>query len=309
MENYLLNYYKILISLRKHRSTLYSIEKFINRKINITDIQAINILFNLNLELDLEEIILSEDDKKRLDMFSKNHLEHIDYLIALQSQFSDETSIKRFDDAILLICEKLLLSFSVESDIVNWTINQEDLNLHYLKMIDDAIREDKELGLRYFSLNSKSTDLRTINPYFLKKHMGQVYLIAFCHKNNDFRTFSLSRVRGLTFSGKSFEKKINIDEDKLFKDSIGIYMGNRSPQQIRLKCHKTILQIIKEHPIHKSQEITLDRDDYFSVKFHSVITDELKRKLMEFGSDLEVLYPNSLIELIKNEAEEILKKY
>jgi predicted DNA-binding transcriptional regulator YafY len=309
MENYLLNYYKILISLRKNRSTIYSIEKFINRKINITDIQSINILFNLNLELDLEEILLSEEDKTRLDLFPKNHLEHIEYLIALQSQFNDELSKKRFDDAILLICEKLFLSFSIESDIVNWTISQEDLNLNYLKMIDDAIRESKELGLRYFSLNSKSTDLRTIDPYFLKKHMGKVYLIAYCHKNDDFRTFSLSRIRGLTFSGKSFERKINIDEERLFKDSIGIYMGNRNPQQIRLRCHKTILQIIKEHPIHKSQEVILDSDDYFSVKFQSVITEELKRKLMEFGSDLEVLYPNSLIELIKNEAEEILKKY
>ncbi len=86
-------------------------------------------------------------------------------------------------------------------------------------------------------------------------------------------------------------------------------MGDLDAQRIELKCKNHLLPIIKAHPIHSNQKISLDSTNYFTVKTQIHVTDELKRKLLQYGSDIEILYPKSLIELLVKEAQKTIELY
>ena len=290
------------------------IEQFKTDQQNVTDISDVqlnlfNTLFCTNICLKNEMLEFCDRSTVTLSKISLSDLKHIKFLEEKVNHLQNELEKNSVLQSIQVIYEFLFelknSSFTKLSIILNMATNE----ISNLSQISDAILKQISLGINYFSLSSEETSLRQIDPYFLKEYLGQIYCVAFCHKHKEIRTFLLERIKGVTETYTHFEKPRKASDDELFRYSLGIYLGNKDAQWIELKCKNHLLPIIQSHPIHKNQNLSLDSTHYFTLKCQLMVTDELKRRLLQYGSDVEVLYPKSLIDLLVEESDKIKNMY
>ena len=95
--------------------------------------------------------------------------------------------------------------------------------------------------------------------------------------------------------------------DDFMGSSFGVYQG--PPIHIKVWFHPDVAGYIKEKIWHESQEIHPQPDG--SIIFEAMVarTDEIRFRIMTWGSKTEVLEPESLREEIRAEAERMLKRY
>ena len=66
---------------------------------------------------------------------------------------------------------------------------------------------------------------------------------------------------------------------------------------------------VSDHIWHKDQKAKILEDGSLELRFPVAEFSEIAREIMKHGSGVEVIQPESLRQLIKEEAEEILKIY
>jgi predicted DNA-binding transcriptional regulator YafY len=113
----------------------------------------------------------------------------------------------------------------------------------------------------------------------------------------------------MIIENETFTKHSSTTNENIFRYSVGIFISDSDAAWVSLKCKNHLLPILKAHKIHPSQNINLDSQEFIMVKFQAHITEELKRKLLQFGSDIEVSFPQSLAKMLVKEAEKIKKLY
>lgn len=65
-----------------------------------------------------------------------------------------------------------------------------------LKQLETAIRKKKTVMFTYFTLGTRKTTRRQVDPYGLYYTRGDWYLIGYCHTREAIRTFKVLRIRG-----------------------------------------------------------------------------------------------------------------
>src|SRR5919107_1707078 len=65
-----------------------------------------------------------------------------------------------------------------------------------LAKIDTAIYRRKRIEFEYFTMQTRETALRKVDPYHLLFEGGQFYLVGLSHERGEVRVFRLSRIRG-----------------------------------------------------------------------------------------------------------------
>jgi len=67
-----------------------------------------------------------------------------------------------------------------------------------INLIDQAIHEDLQLSIDYYSPTTDNLTSRVISPLeYLEDSSGRKYLYAWCHSAEDFRQFKLERIRAV----------------------------------------------------------------------------------------------------------------
>ena len=66
-----------------------------------------------------------------------------------------------------------------------------------LGRLQEAVKEGVSIRFSYHSIHRDARDQRQADPYLLVYNAGVWYLIAFCHKRKEVRTFKVSRIREL----------------------------------------------------------------------------------------------------------------
>jgi hypothetical protein len=301
-----------MISMFTSFSNLLTILK--TDKINIKDISVVqlnlfNTLFGTSIWLNGNQIELCHQSTEIINSVSLKEIEHIHFMETQVNNTRDEGMKKILLASIQVVYEQLFELKNTHTKNLPIILLMSEDDIFILSQINNAIVNQISLGINYFSLSSKETSLRQIDPYFFKEHLGQIYCVAFCHKNKEVRTFLFNRIKGVTDTYSRFEKPRKASEEELFRFSLGIYLGSKDASWIELKCKNHLLPILTSHPIHKSQNLSLDSTHFFTLKCQLTVTDELKRRLLQYGSDIEVLYPKSLIHLLLEESDKIQRMY
>lgn len=176
-----------------------------------------------------------------------------------------------------------------------------------ISKINYAISSGKALHLSYFSMNKDSITEREVDPYSIVFRQGAWYLIAYCNTRNEVRIFKVSRIRELELTNTPFMKPANFSVKEYLKNSWGIFRGEQT--QVKIKFSKEAAEFIKETLWHENQEIEklADGNILFSVYVNGL--GEIKRWVMGFGMDAEVIEPEALRKDIAQEIEKLYNTY
>jgi predicted DNA-binding transcriptional regulator YafY len=164
------------------------------------------------------------------------------------------------------------------------------------------------LSFTYYSPATEEKSERTVEPYHLFNYMGTWHTIGYCHLRKEIRDFALSRISEAKVLAKSFKTPADFDFKKYFLSTFGLYKG-KSTKEVTLRFTPEKSKWIKEQIWHKNQKVKLLKDGSLELSFPVSDFSEITREILKHGDAVEVIKPKILRDLIKAEAEKIVKTY
>jgi predicted DNA-binding transcriptional regulator YafY len=162
----------------------------------------------------------------------------------------------------------------------------------YLDLINNAIEANRCVVFTYINRRLE-TEQRTAEPINIFFSGGYWYFTAFCRSRGDFRRFKLARIKDISL-GEFFTKRVVTDEelDTIFRESF----KNRSIEVV-LKFSQRMSRRLVEY--FREERISNNDDGTSIVTFNSPNEEGLKKYILSFGIDCEVLSPDFLREELK----------
>ncbi len=241
----------------------------------------------------IDKIPLSEDDIEAIK-FASNTL----------MQFRDVGLFKQFGFAIDKIFDRVHISnnpmdLSVEN-FVQFEMVQETVGNEMLPLFLKAIKEKVVVNFLYTNYSSEKTKKRTVLPLLLKEYRNRWYLICYSLSKKKVVTFGLDRVNELELTDKFHYAPVDFKPENYFKNSIGITANEEDPVKIVFKIDKIGSKYITSQPLHGSQKCVKEGTSRNTFELKVIVSEELKRTFLSYGSQIEILKPKSLRSEIRN---------
>ena len=164
-------------------------------------------------------------------------------------------------------------------------------SLAWVADLEESIASDRVVEMEYESLTSGVTT-RAINPYFIVFRARAFYVVAFCHLRGDFRTFRLDRIRSLSVSDMRFRRENSLDPRTYFEGSWELYAGDEV--EVILRLTGLAARVVELGCHHKGETIHQISENEVEYRVSVRGTEEIKRWILGFGDEAEVLAPESL---------------
>ncbi|TNE48884.1 MAG: transcriptional regulator [Deltaproteobacteria bacterium] len=168
----------------------------------------------------------------------------------------------------------------------------------FLSYINEALTNNEQLEITYYSPSQGSETKRRIDPYRLWIQDNVIYLIAYCHLRTDIRTFHLSRIKKLEKTGEYFEEDPNFEPDKYLRRGFR-KMGGDEVHEVEIRFDESVRHVIEEQQFHDTQAFTEQGDGSILVQFQAGGLQEIRSWVLSFGPQAEVLRPPQLRDQVR----------
>jgi len=176
----------------------------------------------------------------------------------------------------------------------------------HLAAIQGALVHRRRLRLRYYSMSRDEVTDRRVDPYHLTLHAGGFYLVGYCHLREAVRIFAVERIRECEGLTAGFERPEAFDVDKYLESAWGIIRGEVIT--VKVLFARSLARYIRERLWHPTQKLR-DRDGgQLEMTLQVADTLEVRRWILGFGPEAEVLEPATLREALRLEAEALARK-
>ncbi len=158
--------------------------------------------------------------------------------------------------------------------------------------VAEAIRSCQTVVLTYRKFEAQRPEDRHIDPYHLHVHAGAIYLIGYCHRRKDLRTFLLDRAAAVRMTGDIFARRTDLDVTAALHGDLGPWTGRS--EIIRLHFSAAVARLVAERKVHPSQVAQWRQDESLDVDLKAPITPALERWLLGWAGEVEIQKPASL---------------
>lgn len=250
----------------------------------------------------IDKIPLSEDDIDAIKFATKTLM-----------QFKDLGIFKNFGYAIGKIFDRVHITDNPLDSAVDKFVQFETVSetggSDLLPQLLKAIKEKVIVTFSYGGYATEKVKERKVLPLLLKEYRNRWYLISFAFDKNKVITFGLDRIKNLTLTKEHYYKPVDFDPDNYFKHSIGITANESEPELIQFKIDKVGSKYIESQPLHTSQKLIKEGSNRNTYELKVLVSEELKRTILSYGSQLEVIKPKSLRSEIQKTVENMNQLY
>jgi predicted DNA-binding transcriptional regulator YafY len=159
-----------------------------------------------------------------------------------------------------------------------------------------GIEEQTVCIVSYEALSTGTVKTYRIHPLALFDHDGGLYVFVLVPYYGDIRMLSVERIRTLDLTEESFEPPESFDPEKRLSDPFGIILDEPFIARIWFSAEQAPYIRERDWTVGSSFEDAADGSTVFTVETAGVY--ELKRWVLSFGADAELLEPTSLREEI-----------
>ena len=183
-----------------------------------------------------------------------------------------------------------------------------------LKAIVHAMYESRQVKMTYQRYEASGAKDFTASPYCLKLFNRRWYVVmavpSMSTGEQRLTVFSLDRIIGIELLDGRFTLPENFDAESFFSECFGVVVGDGTkPERIRLRAFGRERFGLQDLPIHHSQRIICQTDDYTDFELFLRPTADFKAFLLSKGKWLIVKEPYSLAEEIKALHGESVEEY
>lgn len=182
------------------------------------------------------------------------------------------------------------------------------IDQHKYSLLEQAVREQCRVKIRYHSLYRDEINEREVDPYYILNKGGTWYFIGHCHLHDEVRIFALNRVLTIDLTDSYFDPPADFDKEKYLGNSFQI-IRNGINYHIRLKFTSYQARWIRERKWHKTQKLTDLEDGSLILEMDVTGLSDVKRWVLQYGAEVEVLEPGELREGIAEEVKKMKRIY
>lgn len=258
--------------------------------------------FLASRDFELPEIFLLSDAVRTAKFISeKKTLELTSKLESLLSRYQSNRSVK-----------------GIYIDSSSKTRNEEIF--YNIDRINTAIESGKKITFKYGKrvLNESRQIItqyktRTVSPYAMTWQDDHYYLIGNYDKYDNLMNLRIDRMRSVEISD---EPARHFSEVSDYRDTFDVAdytkklfnMFGGKTQEIKLHCSSTLLEQVADR-FGDSIFITNVTDTSFDFTIKAAMSEALVTWIMNYGSDIKVITPTELRDMVKDRAEKILEIY
>ncbi len=174
--------------------------------------------------------------------------------------------------------------------MVNKRLDPDGSN--HLKTILRSISEKSVCVVSYEAINSGEAKTYRIHPLALFEHEGGVYLFVVVPYYGTVRILALERIRSIELTEDGFEPPADFDPEARLADPFGIILNDQFTARVRFGEGQAAY--IREREWPSGARIDEEEDGSIVLSVETGGAYELKRWVMSFGSEAELLEPAEL---------------
>ncbi len=198
-----------------------------------------------------------------------------------------------------------------KENVISFEQNPNLKGLEYLSSVIDAASNHQPLRIEYHNYKNGGKDfLFIIHPYYVKQYNNRWFLFGLDNERKEITNLALDRMLSVQVASEiAFISNETIDFEHYFDDIVGVSIpkDDVKTDKIILKFKVTRFPYVTSKPIHKSQTIVNAEECIISLDVKP--NRELEQQILSFGSDVEVISPESFRVQIGEKIAEIYKKY
>ncbi len=173
-----------------------------------------------------------------------------------------------------------------------------------------AIRNRVQIKFEYHKYWEDEISQRTAEPYALKEFKNRWYILAKDSSDSKIKSFALDRLLNLEITRLTFTFPNDFNVEENYRYCFGIISPEEDmPQEIILSFHPFQGKYIKSLPLHETQKVIVDNEDELRIGLKLFLTHDFIMELLSFGSNMKVIQPTELKEIIKTELQKAFNQY
>lgn len=182
----------------------------------------------------------------------------------------------------------------------------------WLNPIICAMRDNRVMRVTYHQFDSEPEELM-LEPFCLKVFRKRWNLVARLHDDHSqIHRYSLDRITSVREVGEEFRYPSNFSPADYFKDIYGVdkeYRVFDRKRKIRIRVDRLQYPWIERLPIHHSQRVVKETEDYVDIELKLIPNYEFIQELLMQSMHIEVLSPMELRETMAEIAYDTLCRY
>jgi predicted DNA-binding transcriptional regulator YafY len=176
----------------------------------------------------------------------------------------------------------------------------------HLPAIQSAVAAGRALQIRYYSMSRDAETERRVDPYRLIYFNSGLYLVGYCHLRQEVRIFAVERIRALEPLEAAFRMPAVFDLEAYLRSAWGLIRGDLVT--VKAVFARSVAPYIRERLWHPSQEVKELPGGRVELTLKVADTLEVRRWLLGFGAEAEVIEPPALREAIRQGAVKLVAR-
>ena len=238
---------------------------------------------------------------------SPEEMDQLKETILMLNRFKGMPQFEWMEEILSKLEDKFHLKSSEES-VIGFEQNLDLKGLENITPLFEAIVNKQVLNIRYKSFKKNKPITCEIHPYYLKQYNNRWFLFGWNTEFDAITNFALDRIEEVSpMLGEYRPKPEGLDFDEYFEDIVGVTIEKgKKVEHIVMRIAPDRYPYIKNKPLHPSQH---NNDKAYQVSIDVIPNKELIALLLSFGSQLEVLEPQSVREMMRDHVKTMNKFY
>lgn len=173
--------------------------------------------------------------------------------------------------------------------------------------LTDAIFKQQTGLVKYHSFHDDSVRNFRIDPLCFFERDGGLYIFARATKFDQIRVLAVERIESLTVEETKFEPPDDFDPQTYLDGAFSIIYDD--PTDFKILFSASVARYIKERSWGKEQKITENSDGSLLLELRTSGWIDVKKWIMSFSPDAEVLEPEIMREEVAKALKEAAEKY
>lgn len=209
---------------------------------------------------------------------------------------------KNVSGSVMVDLDTLHSHYSFSAPTLLSANEQALLDIHH------AIADSKKVWMRYYTASRGEHTERTIHPYHLANIRGDWYLIAYDELRKEIRNFSVARIEEWKLIKEKFKRNPEFSVAEYMGAAFQAERGKETVDAV-IRFAPQAARYIREKHWHDSQEVEEQADGGLILKLSTSGLGEVKRWVLQYGGDAEVIAPAKLREAVKKDVEMMMENY
>lgn len=165
----------------------------------------------------------------------------------------------------------------------------------------------RSVEMVYWTAGRNVTTTRGFDPYTLMLRDDDWHAVGHCHQRDEVRVFALQRIRSLVETDETFERPADFRIEDYMHGSFRSVRGD-GHYLVALRFGPGFAGRISEKVWHPSQSLEPQADGGLILRFEVSDLREVKRWVLFWGADCEVLEPKELRDMVLRECRILLSR-